>query len=71
MIQPESYTLQHLISDSPWGIAFFSAYTLMLFYGGAFFYGVLIDAKKLENLLLWFCKAPFLKRYKDKAINYR
>ncbi len=68
MIQPESYSLQHLISDSPWGIAFFSAYPLMLFYGGAFFYGVLIDAKKLENLLLWFCKAPFLKRYRDKAI---
>lgn len=68
MIQPESVTLGHLINDSQWGIAFFSAYTLMLFYGGAFFYGVLIDAKKLENLLLWFCKVPFLKRFRAKAI---
>ena len=68
MIQPESDTLAHLLSDSEWGIAFVAAYTLMLFYGGAFFYGVIINAKKLENLLLWFCKAPFLKRFREKAI---
>lgn len=68
MIQPGSFTVSHLLSDSQWGIAFVSAYTLMLCYGGAFFYGVLIDAKKLENLLLWFCKLPFLKRYREKAI---
>jgi len=68
MIQPESHDFSHLLYDSQWGIAFFSAYTLMLFYGGAFFYGVLVDAKKLENLLLWFCKLPFLKRFRERAI---
>lgn len=68
MIQPGSDTLMHLLYDSQWGVAFCTAYTLMLFYGGAFFYGVLIDAKKLENLLLWFCKAPFLNRFREKAI---
>lgn len=68
MIQPESYTVSHLLADSQWGVAFMFAYSLMLFYGGAFFYGVLIDAKKLENLLLWFCKFPLLKRFREKAI---
>lgn len=68
MIQPGSFTIGHLLNESQWGIAFFSAYCLMLFYGGAFFYGVLIDAKKLENLLLFICKIPFLKRFREKAI---
>lgn len=68
MIQPESRDLYHLIYHSQWGIAFLTAYALMLCYGGAFFYGVLINAKRLENLLLWFCKAPFLKRFREKAI---
>jgi hypothetical protein len=68
MIQPGSDTVAHLLNDSRWGIAFVLAYSLMLVYGGIFFYGVLIDAKKLENLLLWLCKIPFLKRYREKAI---
>lgn len=68
MIQPESRDLYHLIYESQWGVAFISAYVLMLFYGGAFFYGVLINAKKLENLLLFFCKIPFLRRFREKAI---
>jgi uncharacterized membrane protein YbhN (UPF0104 family) len=68
MIQPGSDTVGHLLSDSQWGIAFVSAYTLMLFYGGAFFYGVLINAKRLETVFLWFCKLPFLSRFKEKAI---
>lgn len=68
MIQPESNTVAHLLSDSQWGIAFVGAYLLMLCYGGVFFYGVLVDAKKLENLLLWFCNVPFLKRFREKAI---
>ncbi|MGH1336359.1 MAG: lysylphosphatidylglycerol synthase transmembrane domain-containing protein [Aureispira sp.] len=68
MIQPESDTIHHLIYESQWGIAFFLAYGLMVVYGGVFFYGVLINAKRLEALLLWFCKLPFLKRFREKAI---
>ncbi|MCH2021313.1 MAG: flippase-like domain-containing protein [Saprospiraceae bacterium] len=68
MIQPQSDTLVHLLTNSEWGIAFVTAYTIMLLYGGAFFYGVIINATKLENLLLWFCKLPFLRRFREKAI---
>lgn len=68
MIQPESETLSHLVYDSNWGGAFFLAYGMMLVYGSMFFYGVLINAKRLESILLWFCKLPFLKRFREKAI---
>lgn len=68
MIQPESFTLGHLITDSQWGIAFFSAYALMLCYGGMFFYGVIINSKQLQRFLLWVCKLPFLNRFREKAI---
>lgn len=68
MIQPESNTISHLINESQWGVAFFLAYALMMVYGGMFFYGVLINAKRLEAILLWFCKLPFLKRFREKAI---
>lgn len=68
MIQPESYDFQHLIAESEWGVPFIIAYTLMLVYGSAFFYGVIINAKKLENVLMWICKLPFLRRFREKAI---
>ncbi len=68
MIQPGSDTVLHLLTDSEWGVAFVTAYVIMFIYGGAFFYGVIINATKLENLLLWFCKLPFLKRFREKAI---
>lgn len=68
MIQPESTTISHLIYDSQWGIAFFIAYGMMVVYGGMFFYGVLINAKHLEAILLWLCKLPFLRRFREKAI---
>jgi uncharacterized membrane protein YbhN (UPF0104 family) len=68
MIQPESNSISHLIYDSQWGIAFFLAYGLMVVYGGMFFYGVLVNAKRLEAILLWICKLPFLKRFREKAI---
>ena len=68
MIQPESDTISHLLGESQWGVAFLFAYCLMMCYGGAFFYGVLINAKGLQNLLLFICKLPFLKRFREKAI---
>lgn len=68
MIQPESFSVSHLITDSQWGIAFFSAYALMLCYGGMFFYGVLINSKQLQRFLLWICKLPLLRRFREKAI---
>lgn len=68
MIQPESNTISHLVYDSQWGVAFFIAYGMMVIYGGMFFYGVLVNAKRLEAILLWFCKLPFLRRFREKAI---
>ena len=68
MIQPESNTLAHLIQESQWGVAFFSAYALMLCYGSIFFYGVLINSRQLQRFLLWLCRLPFLRRFRQKAI---
>ncbi len=68
MIQPGSNDLAGLLS-SEWGIAFLSAYALMFVYGGMFFYGVLINAKGLQKILLLLCKIPFLKRFREKAIS--
>jgi len=68
MIQPESGDFQHLIYESQWGVAFLSAYGLMLCYGSIFFYGVLINAKGLQKFLLFVCRLPFLRRFREGAI---
>lgn len=68
MIQPESFDLQHLLFHSMWGMGFLFAYCLMLTYGSVFFYGVLINAKGLQRLLLWFCKFKIFSRFEEKAI---
>ena len=69
MIQPGSTTFEHLWNVSEWGTAFVTAYTIMLIYGGTFFYGVVINAKGLQKGLLFLCKLPFLNRFKEKAVS--
>ncbi|MCP4439959.1 MAG: flippase-like domain-containing protein [Aureispira sp.] len=68
MIQPESFDIQHLLFDSIWGMGFLFAYGLMLVYGSIFFYGVLINAKGLQRLLLWFCKFRIFRKFREKAV---
>ena len=67
MVQPGASNWSELMGTQ-WGIAFVSAYSLMLVYGGLFFYGVLINAKSVQKILLFLCKLPFLKRFREKAI---
>lgn len=68
MVQPGATDLNTLIYHTEWGAFFVLAYVVMMIYGSIFFYGVMINAKKIENVLLWFCKIPFLKRYKDNIV---
>lgn len=67
MIQPASFSIPELM-ESQWGTPFFIAICLMLAYGGTFFYGVLINASGLQRFLLFICKIPFLRRFKERAI---
>ncbi len=67
MVQPGASNWSELMGTK-WGIGFVTAYGLMLFYGGLFFYGVLINAKGVQKFLLFLCKIPFLKRFREKAI---
>ncbi|MCH2044584.1 MAG: flippase-like domain-containing protein [Saprospiraceae bacterium] len=68
MIQPGCYDVGTLLSESALGTGFLIAYGVMFTYGSFFFYGVLVNAKGLQRLLLWFCKLSFLKRFEKSAI---
>ena len=50
-----------------WQSVFWITYFVMLSYSTLFAYGIFIDPKRIKQFLLFFCKIPFLKRFRAKA----
>ncbi len=46
---------------------FFIAYGIMITYGSLFFYGIIINTKHVQRILLWFCEFRLLRRFKNQA----
>lgn len=44
-------------------------YVIMLIYSILLSWGIFVNPEKIRSLLVLCCRLPFLKRYKDKAIN--
>lgn len=42
-------------------------YSVMFLYSSGFFYGIFINPKTIKSTLLFFCRFPLLKRYKERA----
>ncbi len=63
MIRPD---LTSLSSLDGWGYTFIGAYILMLTYGSVFYYGLFINPAKLKQLMLWFTKVNFLRKYRRR-----
>lgn len=68
MVQPGATDIHTLLYETQWGGFFVLAYVIMMIYGSIFFYGVLINAKRIESVLLFFCKIPFLRRFQDNVV---
>ena len=51
-----------------WAYTFIAAYIFMAIYGAAFFYGLLIDPRKIKRTLVILTYIPFLKRFRGDAI---
>lgn len=64
MIAPSVTSLTDLNS---WGVLFIAMYGVMVLYGSLFSYGLLLRPRRVKQLLLLFCRLPFLKRFKPKA----
>jgi uncharacterized protein (TIRG00374 family) len=60
--------LTGMSSIDGWGYTFIFAYIFMAIYGSLFFYGLFINPKQIKNLLVWFTRIRFLKRFREKAV---
>ena len=65
VIRPD---MDSLFDQAGWGITFLVVLGLMLLYGSFFFYGLIVNAKPLRNLLVILSRISFLKKYKPKII---
>lgn len=65
VIRPD---MDSLFDQTGWGITFLVVIALMLLYGSFFFYGLIVNARPLRNLLVILSRISFLKKYKPKII---
>jgi uncharacterized membrane protein YbhN (UPF0104 family) len=65
IIRPD---MDSLFDQTGWGITFLVVIGLMLLYGSFFFYGLIVSARPLRNLLVILSRISFLKKYKPRII---
>ncbi|MEM7106282.1 MAG: lysylphosphatidylglycerol synthase transmembrane domain-containing protein [Bacteroidota bacterium] len=50
-----------------WRRTFYLAYTAMIVYGTFFFYGIIVNPKRIQRFLIWSTSFKLLKRFREKA----
>ncbi|MFT5167352.1 MAG: hypothetical protein ACI8P3_002589 [Saprospiraceae bacterium] len=60
--------MSHFYDIDGWGITFLGAYSLMVVYGFAFFYGIFINPKPIKRIIVGATRLKWLRKYRQKAV---